>query len=229
MVSSALADTKNAARTASRRRRWRRRSAWVAAPSLSAGVFAISLSPGASRRDAFTQTALSFAYGHSAVTQPPTGNPVRIAVDRQRRLPPVDERFLSVALDTSQVLGGHWWTRGASRVEVGRGSQVVEPFDLDNERLRVLAAELAPAYLRIGGTEADVVYYDMGPVPSPIPDGFELSLTRARWDAIAGFASRAGYDLFFTVNAGPATRDGDGRWSPANFSTLLDYSKTMAP
>jgi heparanase 1 len=193
---------------------------------MSAGVFALSLSSGPSSGDDFTLKALALAYGRPATTPPPTGNPVRVEVDRLRRRSRVDDRFLSVALDTSQVLGGHWWAPGASRVEVGRGSRLVEPIDLDNPRLRLLAAELAPAYLRIGGTEADVVYYDMGPVPSAHPDGFELSLSRSRWDAVGRFASRAGYDLFFTVNAGPATRGEDGRWSPANFSTLLAYSKT---
>jgi heparanase len=192
---------------------------------MSAGVFALSFAPGVSPRDALTTAAMTFAYGAPPATPRPTGRPVRVAIDRLRRRSRVDPRFLSVALDTSQVLGGHWWTPGAARVEVARGSHAVEPFDLEDPRLRVLAAELAPAYLRIGGTEADVVYYDMGPEPSAIPKGFELSLTRSRWDAIGRFASRAGYDLFFTVNAGRAVRGEDGRWSPANFATLLEYSR----
>jgi heparanase len=192
---------------------------------MSAGVFALSLAPGVSPGDAVTQAALVVAYGASPPTPPPTGAPVRVSVDRRRGLSHVDARFLSVALDTSQVLGGHWWTPGAARVEMGRGSRVVDPFDLEAPRLRLLAAALAPAYLRIGGTEADAVYYDMGPEPSAIPDGFELSLTRSRWDAIGRFARGAGFDLFFTVNAGPGPRGEDGRWSSANFSTLLTYAK----
>ncbi len=157
---------------------------------------------------------------------PGPGATVAVKVDGSKASGRVDDRFLSVALDTSQVLGGRWWDRAAQDVALGRGGEHARPFDFDRPGLRTLAAALAPAYLRVGGTEADVVYYDMGETPrAEAPKPYELVLTRDRWDAMQSFAHDAGYDLVFTVNAGTGPRDASGRWSPDNAQSLLEYTR----
>jgi heparanase 1 len=136
----------------------------------------------------------------------------------------VDERFLSVAIDSSLLVGGHWWSPNAE-VEPGIGRRRVAPFDFGSARLRELAHELAPAYLRLGGTEADRIYYAMeGETPPSPPAPYELMLTRGEWDQAVSFARDAGFDLFFTLNAGPSSRDVDGRWQPDNAKRLLRYA-----
>ena len=135
----------------------------------------------------------------------------------------VDERFLSVAIDSSQIVGGHWWTAGGGAT-AGVGSAVVPPFDFTRPRLLRMARELAPAYLRLGGSEADKLFYDLSDSPGAAPPKFDYVLTRAMWDPIGRFALDAGYDLFFTLNAGPGPRGARKVWRPDNARDLIAYT-----
>lgn len=60
-------------------------------------------------------------------------------------------RFLGVAIDTAQVVGGKFWTPGGGVDGVG-GSTRVPPYDFARPKLRELARALGPSRLRIGGT-----------------------------------------------------------------------------
>ncbi|HVR63636.1 MAG TPA: hypothetical protein VMU50_17165 [Polyangia bacterium] len=156
---------------------------------------------------------------------PPSRVAVRIAGDSPVAI--VDARFLSFAVDTAQVVGGEFW---APR-ESARGilsTHAVARYDFARPRLRGLAAGLAPAYLRIGGTDADRTVYRMdaadGARVAP-PDGARWVLTRSRWDEVNAFARDVGVRLMFTLNAGPSARDGDGAWDPANARALVRYTR----
>ncbi|HLT35830.1 MAG TPA: hypothetical protein VK034_06080, partial [Enhygromyxa sp.] len=130
---------------------------------------------------------------------------VWIRVDLATKIAEVDERFLSYALDTDKV--------------------VSQNFDFDRPRLLNLAAELSPALLRIGGTKADRVYYDMSDTPTAeAPPPFVDVLDRATWDAACDFAEALDVELLFTVNAGPGPRDADGLWTDAQARELIEYT-----
>src|SRR5215831_1271089 len=113
---------------------------------------------------------------------------VRVDVDLARSVAEIDERFLSVAVDTAQVVGGDFWAppgTGAGLLE----TRAVDRYDFTRPRLRLLAGALAPAYLRIGGTDADRTVYDLGQgAPARVPAGARWVLTRGRWDEINEFA-----------------------------------------
>jgi heparanase 1 len=178
--------------------------------------------------DPLVSAGLSLAYDTPPRTPPlpEEPEPVRIEIDVDRPLHELDPRFLSVAIDTSQLVGGHWWS-GSGRVEVGRGAQRTAPFDFSRPELQGLARALAPAYLRVGGTEADHLFYAFdgeAHVARP-PRGYELSLEPARWDALSAFARAAGFDLFFTLNAGPGPRAGGEPWRPDNAEALLRHAR----
>ena len=152
---------------------------------------------------------------------------VRAKIDTSAPIHRVAPEYLSFSIDTSQVVGGKWWNPRADVKETGSGSVPAPVFDFDRPRLDLLASALAPAYLRIGGSEADKVYYDLDagegdPVSSP--DGYESTLTRHRWDRVAAFARRNGLRLVFTLNAGPLTRGPDGAWLGDNAGELIEYT-----
>ncbi|MCC6159744.1 MAG: hypothetical protein IT350_16950 [Deltaproteobacteria bacterium] len=149
---------------------------------------------------------------------------IAIAIDTSAPLAEVDPRFLSFAVDASQVVGGNWWS-ASGEVEIGVGETRAEPYDFSRPALRRLAGELAPAFLRIGGSEADKIWYDMtGQEVVYPPAGYEFPLTAPVWDAVNEFAIDLGLDVFFTLNAGPGPR-GDGRaWTPDNARVLLEYT-----
>lgn len=149
---------------------------------------------------------------------------VTLSVD-EKPFAKVDDEYLSVAIDSSQLVGGKWWNPDASGAEGGSGSTNAPVFDFNRPQLNVLAAALAPAYLRIGGSEADKIYYDMDhAAPASTPAGYESSLGTAQWDAANAFAQRNGLKLIFTLNAGPSSRGADGVWNSANAESLLKYS-----
>ncbi|NJK31642.1 MAG: hypothetical protein HC927_04070 [Deltaproteobacteria bacterium] len=117
----------------------------------------------------------------------------------------VDERYLSYALDTDKV--------------------VYQQFDFERPRLLALTAELSPALLRIGGTRADQVYYDMSDTPlAEAPSGYERVMDRATWDAACDFAEALGVEMLFTINAGPGPRDDQGQWIDAQARELIEYT-----
>jgi heparanase 1 len=128
--------------------------------------------------------------------------------------------YASVTLDTSQFIGGHWW-EGSERMRRGVGEYRVSPFDFSRPELRAYTRALAPAVLRVGGSEADKLYYDMDGTVAEPPTGFDYVLTAARWDALTEFVDDMGMRLLFTVNAGPGPRRRGRRWSAENASELM--------
>lgn len=160
---------------------------------------------------------------------PPAAPPyaVHATIDRAAPLAEVAPEYLSFAIDTSQVVGGKWWNPQAESIEVGSGSLEAPVFDWNRPELDVLVAGLLPAYLRIGGSEADKVYYDMdsdAAKATAVPPGYESVLTRRQWDAVNAFAARHKLRLVFTLNAGPGARDAAGVWQEENARALLAYS-----
>jgi len=140
---------------------------------------------------------------------------VTVEVDVARAIAETDPRYLSVALDTAVVLGGAFWSRGGGATSLA-GDRPVAPLDLSDPELLQHARALAPAYLRIGGTAADIVQYDLDG-----SSGRGLRLTKERWRQIADFSRASNLPLLFTLNAGPAARDGEGAWTPAGAAPLV--------
>ncbi|MDX2020889.1 MAG: glycoside hydrolase [Deltaproteobacteria bacterium] len=142
----------------------------------------------------------------------------RLEIDTQHTTAEVDPRFLSVAIDMANVVGGQFWD--PSRQAAAMGTAKVPAYDFDRPQLRYLASQLAPAYLRIGGTDADRVIYDLDSRAPPAPSG-SYKLSRARWDAVNHFAADLDLRIIFTLNAGALSRNSEGRWNPETAKPLL--------
>jgi len=157
----------------------------------------------------------------------PAPVPTRAATVSIGNRPPVaqvSERFLSVAIDTAQVVGAPFWSADGEVSVIGNERR--PPYDFTRPKLRKLAAELAPAYLRIGGSTADKTFFDVGNAPMTTPPGgYDELMTKAQWDSIADFATALDYEILFTLNVGPGTRGEDGNWDPTNARVLIEYTK----
>jgi heparanase 1 len=71
------------------------------------------------------------------------------------------DTFLSVTIDISFLLGGKWWGPEPG-VKRGVSVSTIDPLDIKNPVLIHWSKYLSPFLIRIGGTEADRVYYRVG-------------------------------------------------------------------
>lgn len=147
-----------------------------------------------------------------------------LTVDGSAPLAEVDPEFVSMAVDTAQVVGGTFWDPEAEMRGLVGGAQV-PPYDFSRERIRNLARALAPAYLRIGGSDADLAYFDLSDTPvDEAPEGYEWVFTREQWDGLHAFLDDVGFRLLLTLNLGPGPRASDGEWDPAQARMIMEHS-----
>ena len=75
-----------------------------------------------------------------------------------------------------------------------------------------------------GGTEADRAFYALEPSdPTTPPEPFRSTLTAKHVDAIGAFAQAVGFDVCFTLNAGPGARGAGGAWESGEARRLMRY------
>ena len=142
----------------------------------------------------------------------------------------VSDKYLSFAIDVSSVVGGKWWDPNADGIELKSGSVKTHPLDFSNSKFNKLTRNLAPAYLRIGGSESDKIYYDLNSeklFADDVPLGYESVLTKNRWKEVNNFTKQNNLELSFTLNAGPSSRNKDGKWDSKNSEELITYSKNQ--
>jgi heparanase 1 len=151
-----------------------------------------------------------------------SGDRARVAVATASPIATVSDRFVSVAIDTAQLVGGDFWTPG---VTAAGGLGRVTPFDFSRARLARLAAPLGHAYLRIGGTDADRTWFSpQDPPPAKPPAGYRWILTRDQLDRLGAFARALDFQILFTLNAGPGPRDHHGPWHDDNARALVEHA-----
>jgi len=147
---------------------------------------------------------------------------VAIVLQQDQPVAETDVRYLSFSVDISVLAGGFWW-EGALNIKRGLGTLRVTPLQLDLKKLDRLVGLLAPAYLRIGGSEADKIHYFSAPEDEREP----LVLTQEQWDNLHAFIQRNQLKLMFTCKYGLFNRRHHGRWRGDELSELLAYSRAQ--
>ena len=142
-----------------------------------------------------------------------------IEINTEQRISYVHEEFLSVSLDTAQVVGSFFWDKEGEMIG-GRGKNKLPELDLSNNTLIERAKLLAPAYLRIGGSEADAVYYNIQ--GSKKPEKFDSEFTAKKLFEVNEFSKKTGLKVFFTLNHGPPTWK-ENKWNTDNLDELLAF------
>lgn len=107
----------------------------------------------------------------------------------------------------------------------GVAKDTVEALDILDPRLLRFARPLAPAMLRIGGTEADRVGYRIKKRwAATLVASHEFLLHKGLWKSVNLFARKAGFDILFVIGAGPGNRDEKGAWSSENARKLIAHA-----
>jgi len=146
------------------------------------------------------------------------------------RIGVVDERFQSYNVEMVEVTGGRFWKPYGPGTSDAHSDLYAyrAPIDLTNDRLRKLAAALAPAYIRISGSWANATYFANSDVaPSMPPRGFNGILTRQQWLGAIGFSQAVGAQIVTSFAVSPGTRDAAGVWRPDQASGLLAYTASV--
>jgi heparanase 1 len=131
----------------------------------------------------------------------------------------VRPEYASYSIDISVLAGGFWW-EGSDGTRRGLGTLRVPPLDLRSKKLDRLVKALGPAYLRVGGSEADHIHYFQCQESDPEA----LVLTKKRWDHLHEFIQRNNLKFSFTFKYGLFKRHLHGDWSGSEIQALLDYS-----
>lgn len=156
--------------------------------------------------------------------------PVAIAPSAMPRIGTVDARFQSYNIEMVEVTGGRFWKPYGPTIneEGGRSSPYAyrSPIDLDNPKLRRLAAALGPAYMRVSGTWANGTYFADTDNPSQVPpSGFNGVLTRQQWHDVVDFAKVVDARLVTSFAASAGARDVNGAWNADQARRLISYTR----
>ncbi len=130
------------------------------------------------------------------------------------RLGSVDPRYQSYNVEMVEVTGGRFWKPYADRGPDEQDRyQHRPPLNLDNPRLRKLAAALGPAYMRVSGTWANkTAFDDRDPPPAAPPGGFETVLTHRQWQGVVDFSRVVDARICTSMAVSTGTRDAAGQW-----------------
>ncbi|MEO7385213.1 MAG: hypothetical protein ABIU18_09830, partial [Novosphingobium sp.] len=140
------------------------------------------------------------------------------------KLAEVDERYQSYNVEMVEVTGGRFWAPyGGPAGEVYR---MRAPLDLANIRLRNLAKNLGPAYMRVSGTWANNTYLPAaGETTTTPPEGYKQILTRDQWRGVIAFSKAVGAKIVTSFAAGDGTRDSDKIWKTEQAQRFVDLTE----
>lgn len=116
--------------------------------------------------------------------------------------------FIGVAIDAAMLTGGEWWA----------GEGPPRPVDLADAELLHWAQLLQPAWVRLGGTEADRLWWRLDDEADIDP-----SLSRADIIRFLAFVEALQAKPMLTVSTGPRVRDDNDDWQPDQLQRLLDW------
>ncbi len=141
--------------------------------------------------------------------------------DEATKLRTVDERLVSYNIEMTEVTGGTFWKAytpeqiaGTEEFKISGGlndltdftaksdlMQYFPPIDLYHERLRRLAKELGPVWVRVSGSWATKTYYDFdGTTGGRAPEGYASVLTKEQWVGVLDFVKEVGGKLLVSVS-----------------------------
>ena len=150
----------------------------------------------------------------------------------------IDPMLHSYNVEMTEVTGGTFWKEYTPEQVAGHGKfpavcvnkeglmQVYPPVNLYDTRLRKLAKELGPLWIRVSGTWATKTYYDLdGKAGGVAPEGYENILTREQWIGVLSFVKAMGAKLLVSVSNCAGIHSAEEPWKPDQAKMLFDFSR----
>ena len=169
---------------------------------------------------------------------------VKLNPEQLKKLREMNPMMMSYNVEFAEVTGGTFWKAytpgqiaGTEEFNVTPTSegiaamykdlmQVYAPIDLYNEKLRSLAKEFGPVWVRVSGTWATKTYYDFdGTTGGKAPEGYLNVLTKEQWIGVLDFVKAIGAKLIVSVANCPGLHSAEEPWHPAEAEKLFSLSK----
>ena len=165
---------------------------------------------------------------------------VKLQAGGLRELRRVDERLMSYNVEMTEVTGGTFWkeytpgqiagTEGfppsKGLEDIANAMQVYPPVNLYDEKLRALAKEFGPVWVRVSGTWASKTYYDFdGTTGGKAPEGYQSVLTKEQWIGVLDFVKEIGAKLLISVANCAGLHSADEPWNPSEAEKIFALSK----
>ena len=169
---------------------------------------------------------------------------VKLSPDTLKALREVNPMMMSYNVEFAEVTGGTFWKAYTPEQIAGTEPfyvapttegitamykdlmQVYPPIDLYNEKLRKLAKEFGPVWVRVSGTWATKTYYDFdGTTNGVVPEGYLNVLTKEQWIGVLDFVKAIGAKLIVSVSNCPGLHTAEEPWHPAEAEKLFGLSK----
>ena len=169
---------------------------------------------------------------------------VKLDPEALRELHVGNERLVSYNVEMAEVTGGTFWKAYTPAQIAGtepfvlKGGflgnatastdlmQYYDPIDLSDKKLRKLAKEIGPAWVRVSGTWSTKTYYDFdGHTNGVIPEGYNAILTREQWLGVLDFCKDIGAKLLISVADCEGLHHADEPWNPSQAEQIFALSK----
>lgn len=171
---------------------------------------------------------------------------VKLTAGELKQLREVNPMMMSYNVEFAEVTGGTFWKAytpgqiaGTESFDVDMSGglaaaykdlmQLYPPINLYDEKLRKLAKEFGPLWVRVSGTWATKTYYDLdGAMGGKVPEGYLNTLTREQWVGVLDFVKEVGAKLMISVSACPGVYGKDEApipaWTPVEAEKLFKFS-----
>lgn len=169
---------------------------------------------------------------------------VKLDPEALRELYVGNERLVSYNVEMAEVTGGTFWKAytpeqiaGTEPFEMKGGlnanifaegglMQYYDPIDLYDEKLRTLAKEIGPSWVRVSGSWATKTYYDFdGHTGGKVPEGYGAVLNRQQWVGVLDFCKAMGAKLLISVADCEGLHHADEPWNPSQAQQIFALSK----
>lgn len=172
------------------------------------------------------------------------GEFVKLNPSELKELREVNPMLMSYNVEFAEVTGGTFWKAYTPGQIAGTEEfyveptkegiaamyrdlmQVYKPINLYDEKLRKLAKEFGPVWVRVSGTWATKTYYDFdGTTNGKVPEGYLNVLTKEQWIGVLDFVKAIGAKLKVSVANCPGLHTAEEPWTPVEAEKLFSLSK----
>ena len=162
---------------------------------------------------------------------------VTLKAEGLQKLRTVNERMASYNVEMTEVTGGTFWKAytpaqiaGTEKFPAISGfhemaglMQWYDPIESTNPRLRKLAKEFGPVWIRVSGTWATKTYYDFEGT-GVTPEGYQNRMNKQQWLNILDFVDAVGGKLMISVANCEGLHSAEEPWNPSQAEKIFQLS-----